>query len=120
MPRPDPLPPPKARPSPLDNPAVAAHAWARFRRLMRLMFLVTTGTVLIALALLYKQVGLVSVHFYIAVAVGISFAMLLTAGLMGLVFLSAGTGHDGAVGTPAEPGDEDKDENRDSDEDRDA
>ncbi|HZV10220.1 MAG TPA: hypothetical protein VFF94_10705, partial [Novosphingobium sp.] len=65
MPRPDPLPPPKARPSPLDNPAVAAHAWARFRRLMRLMFLVTTGTVLIALALLYKQVGLVSVHFYI-------------------------------------------------------
>ena len=33
----------------------------------------------------------------IAVAIGISFTMLLGGGLMGLVFLSNGTGHDAAV-----------------------
>ncbi len=38
-----------------------------------------------------------SVHFYIAVALGIGFSMLLTSALMGLVFLSNGTGHDAAI-----------------------
>ncbi|MHA7820639.1 MAG: hypothetical protein ACX930_13410 [Erythrobacter sp.] len=83
--------------SPLDDPRNAAHAWARYRRIMRLLMGVTVGTVLIALALLYKFNGAVSVHFYIAVAVGISFTMLLGGGLMGLVFLSNGTGHDESV-----------------------
>jgi hypothetical protein len=86
--------------SPLDDPQKAAHAWARYRRLMRYMFGVTTGVVIIALALLYRQVGMVSVHFFIATALGIGFAMLLTSALMGLVFLSAGTGHDEAVEDP--------------------
>jgi hypothetical protein len=40
---------------------------------------------------------MISVHFYIAVALGISLTMLLGGGLMGLVFLSNGTGHDEAV-----------------------
>lgn len=83
--------------SPLDDPKNAAFAWARFRRLMRFMFLITVGTVGIALALLYKQHGMVSVHFFIAVALGIGLMMLLTAALMGLVFLSSGTGHDESV-----------------------
>lgn len=83
--------------SPLDDPQNAAHAWARYRRIMRLLMGVTVATVLIALALLYKFNGAVSVHFYIAVAVGISFTMLLGGGLMGLVFLSNGTGHDASV-----------------------
>ena len=42
----------------------------------------------------------VSVHFYIAVALGIGFTMLLTSALMGLVFLSSGTGHDESVEDP--------------------
>lgn len=83
--------------SPLDDPENAAHAWARYRRIMRLLMGVTVGTVLIALALLYKYNGAISVHFYIAVAIGISFTMLLGGGLMGLVFLSHGTGHDESV-----------------------
>lgn len=83
--------------SPLDDPENAAFAWARYRRIMRFLMLVTVGTVAIALALLYKFNGAVSVHFYIAVAVGISFTMLLGGGLMGLVFLSNGTGHDASV-----------------------
>lgn len=88
-----------AKHSPLDDPQTAAHAWARYRRLMRLMFGLTTGVVIIAMALLYKEVGLVSVHFYIATALGISAAMLLMSALMGLVFLSSGTGHDEAIDT---------------------
>lgn len=83
--------------SPLDDPDKAAHAWARYRRIMRFMFLLTVGVVAIAIALLYKFEGDVSIHFYIAVALGIGFTMLLTSALMGLVFLSNGTGHDTSV-----------------------
>ncbi|WP_394730269.1 hypothetical protein [Altererythrobacter sp. GH1-8] len=83
--------------SPLDDPEKAAYAWARYRRIMRLMFGITIGVVLIAIALLYDGEGTESIHFYIAVALGIGFTMLLTSALMGLVFLSNGTGHDAAV-----------------------
>lgn len=86
-----------AKPSPLDNPENAAFAWARYRRLMRLMMGITLGTVIIALAVIYKQVDNVSPHFFIATALGIGFSMLLMSALMGLVFLSNGTGHDDAV-----------------------
>ncbi|MDA7787611.1 hypothetical protein N8940_00070 [Sphingomonadaceae bacterium] len=87
--------------SPLDDPETAAFAWARYRRLMRFMMLVTIGVVGIAVALLYKYNGMVSVHFYIATALGIGFMMLLTSALMGLVFLSNGTGHDEAIHDPS-------------------
>ncbi|MDG2004979.1 MAG: hypothetical protein P8J20_16770 [Novosphingobium sp.] len=88
--------------SPLDDPGNAAFAWARYRKLMRWMVLVTAVTVIIAMALLYRSNGLVSVHFYIATALGIGFAMMLTSALMGLVFLSSGTGHDDAIIDPLE------------------
>ncbi len=88
--------------SPFDSPETAAFVWARFRRLMRWMFLVTVTVVIGALSVLYKQEGMVSVHFYIAVAIGISFAMLLMAALMGLVFLSSGSGHDESVIDPTD------------------
>ena len=83
--------------SPLDDPENAAHAWARYRRIMRILLSVTIGTVLFAIGLLYAFNGAISIHFYIAVALGISFTMLLGGGLMGLVFLSNGTGHDESV-----------------------
>lgn len=85
------------RKSPLDDPRNAAHAWARYRMIMKILMAVTVGTVLLAIALLYAFAGAVSVHYYIAAAIGISFTMLLAGGLMGLVFLSNGTGHDEAV-----------------------
>ncbi|WJS99081.1 hypothetical protein [Novosphingobium humi] len=83
--------------SPFSDTATAAAAWARFRRIMRWMFLVTMTTVIGALSVLYKQEGMVSPHFYIAVAIGVSFAMLLMSALMGLVFLSSASGHDEEV-----------------------
>ncbi|KWV92297.1 hypothetical protein [Erythrobacter sp. YT30] len=83
--------------SPLDDPENAAYAWARFRQIMKVLMAVTVLIVIIALTMLYAFNGMISVHFYIAVALGISFTMLLGGGLMGLVFLSNGTGHDESV-----------------------
>lgn len=83
--------------SPLDDPEKAAHAWARYRRIMRWMMLVTVTLVLGSVWLLYKSNGMVSIHLYIATALGIGFTMLLTSALMGLVFLSSGTGHDESI-----------------------
>lgn len=90
--------------SPLDDPQVAAFAWARYKRLMRWMMLVTVTMVVGALVLLYREDGFVSIHFYIATALGISFAMLLMSALMGLVFLSNGTGHDQSLSDTDEDG----------------
>jgi len=83
--------------SPLDDPRISAHAWRRYKRLMLGMFGATTVVVIVALTLIYRQVGMVSVHFFIATALGITVAMLLMSALMGLVFLSSGTGHDESV-----------------------
>ena len=88
--------------SPLDDPHLAQFAWARYRRLMRWMMLVTVTMVIGAMVTLYRANGFVSIHFYIATALGIGFAMLLMSALMGLVFLSSGTGHDEAIVDPLE------------------
>jgi hypothetical protein len=86
-----------ARRSPLDDPRNAAHAWARYKRLMRWMGALTLAVLVVTLGLFYWLTGGVSVHFFIATALGIGVMMMLTAALMGLVFLSSGTGHDESV-----------------------
>lgn len=83
--------------SPLDNPENARFAWDRYKRLMRAMFAFTVLTVVAVLGYLYLENGMVSIHFYIAVALGIGAMMMLTAALMGLAFLSNGTGHDASI-----------------------
>ena len=83
--------------SPLDDPRTSAHAWGRYKRLMKAMAALTLAVVVVTLGAFYWINGLVSVHFFIATALGIGVAMMLTAALMGLVFLSSGTGHDEAV-----------------------
>lgn len=89
-----------ARHSPLDDPENAAFAWNRYMRVMKGMGLFTLATVAVVLFLLYRMVGFVSIHFYIATALGVGLMMLLAAALMGLVFLSSGTGHDEAIEDP--------------------
>lgn len=86
------------RRSPLDDPAKAAQAWARFLRVMRWMMTVTVGLVIGSMILLYRSNGMVSIHFYIATALGVGLTMLLASALMGLAFLSSASGHDEAVG----------------------
>ena len=83
--------------SPLDDPRNAGFAWARYKWLMKLMGGVTLTVVVLSLVLLYKVNGVVSIHFYIATGLGIGAAMMLMAALMGLVFLSSGTGHDESI-----------------------
>ena len=83
--------------SPLDDPVQAAFAWARYRRIMRAMAWVTLAVVAVSLAVVYRANGLVSINLYIATALGVGGTMLLASALMGLVFLSSGTGHDAAV-----------------------
>ena len=86
-----------SRRSPLDDPGIAAHAWARYKRLMRWMFGFTGVVVAVSLTAVYVKIGPTSIHLYIATALGVGFAVLLMSALMGLVFLSSGTGHDESV-----------------------
>lgn len=88
--------------SPLDDPDIAAFAWARYKRLMRMMLLVTLAVVALVLGYLYVTDSALSIHFYIATGLGVGVAMMLTAALMGLVFLSNGTGHDDSISDPTD------------------
>ena len=63
--------------------------------MMRLMGALTVAGIL---AYLWASGTAMSVHFYIAVGLGVSASMMLMGARMGLVFLSNGTGHDASVG----------------------
>lgn len=92
-----------AKKSPLEDTTTSAHAWARYRRLMGYLGLMTLGIIAVAFALVYWSGEPVSIHFYIALALGFGFTVMLTGALMGLIFLSSGTGHDESVEDPSEP-----------------
>lgn len=64
---------------------------------MRWMALVAFITTAIALTILRLRNPDASIHLFIAAAGGIFLSVTLGTGLMGLVFLSAGTGHDAAI-----------------------
>lgn len=85
------------KPSRLDDPIVADFAWARYRRLMWWMAGAASLATVVALAILYLRNPDASIHLFIAAAGGVFVTVLLGAALMGLVFLSAGTGHDEAI-----------------------
>ena len=71
-----------------------AKALADFRRLMRWM--VVLAVVLIGLALLsFRVMGTpVTTAMVIATIAGVGLSMLVGTGLMGLIFMSANSGHD--------------------------
>ncbi|MFN3468529.1 MAG: hypothetical protein ACK4G2_10895 [Novosphingobium sp.] len=83
--------------SPLDDPQNAAFAWARYRLIMKGMAWFSTAVVAVVLAVLHALIGFVSIHLYIASALGVWLTIMLMAALMGLVFLSSGTGHDESI-----------------------
>jgi hypothetical protein len=88
------------QPSRLDDPLYASIAWARYWRLMRGMAMFTLVCVAVSLTILFYLHGWLSIHMYIATAGGVAFALMLMAALMGLVFLSSGTGHDESIDDP--------------------
>jgi Na+(H+)/acetate symporter ActP len=86
--------------SQLDDPQYAQYAWDRYRRLMRWMVLASAGAVM--LTLIYLKLTLDSVPWLMALftGLGVFLSVMLAAALMGLVFLSSGSGHDQAVVDP--------------------
>jgi hypothetical protein len=84
-------------PDPLDDPAYARFAWRRFRRLLGWMAAVAALAAGIAVALLWHLLGPLPIHMMIATILGVGLSVLLAAALMGLIFLSSGSGHDAAV-----------------------
>ena len=87
--------------SPLDSDETARIAWARYRRLMRGMTLVSLLAVIVALGWLRYAMGdALTIHMIIATAAGVGLSVLLASALMGLVFLSSGSGHDESIEDP--------------------
>lgn len=85
----------------LDDPRIAATAWARFRRLMAWMAL--GGAACVGLALLFLRLymgGPMPIHMIVATVLGVWLTFMLGTGLMALTFLSHGTGHDEQVIDP--------------------
>lgn len=88
-------------PDPTPKRMVASpHAWARFRKVMRWM----TGLALLCvgatLAYLRIATGGLPLHMAIAASIGVFLTVIVGTGLMTLVFLSAGSGHDDTVDDP--------------------
>lgn len=78
-----------------DDRTVSQIAWARYRRLMIGMSVISVVAVVAALGWLSWEMGDdLSIHMIIATAAGVGLSVLLGAALMGLVFLSSGSGHD--------------------------
>jgi len=86
-----------APPSALDDPEYAAFAWGRYKRLMLWMALASLTATVGCLSLLSWMIGTIPIHMLIATSAGVFVSVMLAAALMGLVFLSAGSGHDDSV-----------------------
>jgi hypothetical protein len=84
----------------LDDPTYAAFAWDRYRRLMRWMVLASVVAAVGSLWILREMTGPLPIPMIIATGAGVFASVMLAAGLMGLVFLSNGSGHDDSVTDP--------------------
>jgi formate hydrogenlyase subunit 3/multisubunit Na+/H+ antiporter MnhD subunit len=90
----------------LDDPEYARFAWGRYKRLMAWMTMASLGAVLIGLVVLHYAVGAMPLLGTAFAAGGIFFTVLLASALMGLVFLSSGSGHDFKIEDPTRPEEE--------------
>lgn len=86
------------QPNGLNDPEYAAYAWARYRRIMKWMALASAMLVAVAILALDHWYGPLSWITILAAIGGFGGTALLASALMGLVFLSSGTGHDEDVG----------------------
>ena len=106
MPRHDPVPPREPEPPSQVQLERTALAWARYKRLMSWMAIAAVVAVLLALIYLKSSGGPVPIHMMIATIAGVGASVLLAAALMGLVFLSSGSGHDERIEDLARPDDD--------------
>lgn len=78
----------------LDDPAYAAFAWGRFRAILAWMILVAaafSAATIVSLAQIQGPLPLVTM---LAIIGGVGGSIVMAGALMGLVFLSSGSGHD--------------------------
>jgi hypothetical protein len=94
------------RTSNLDDPGYSDFAWGRYKALMWWMSCASALSVVVSLGVLRWIIGPIPLPMLIATAGGIFFSVLLAAALMGLVFLSSGSGHDETINDPLD-GEED-------------
>lgn len=103
MPEHDPI--PRRGPTPRQSPApqqgiANPYAWARYRRIMRWMMVLGVVCVVVTLGCFRLMGGPMPLSMVIATAVGVFLTVMVGTGLMSLVFLSAGSGHDAAAADP--------------------
>jgi hypothetical protein len=100
MPHHDPI-PPRAEGKAAEGKGIAnPHAWARFRRIMGWMLALAIVCVGATLTYLRLATGSLPLQMAIASSLGVFLTVLVGTGLMSLVFLSAGSGHDADVADP--------------------
>jgi hypothetical protein len=87
-------------PSPLEDSDYSEFAWGRYKRLMWWMVLASIAATILCMLLLKWLMGEVPLIMGALAAGGIFFSVLLAAALMGLVFLSSGSGHDEIIVDP--------------------
>ncbi|TZG27376.1 hypothetical protein [Sphingomonas montanisoli] len=85
------------RRSRLSDPQTASAAWARYRWIMRWVLGATLGAVGATIAYLKADGSEITLFTLIAAGAGVGLSVLLAGALMGLIFLSAGSGHDADV-----------------------
>jgi hypothetical protein len=86
--------PPAGTPAGLDDPHYAAFAWARFRAIMAWMVLAAALCVAGVIAGMAHLQGPLHLVTMLAVIGGVGGSVMMAGLLMGLVFLSSGSGHD--------------------------
>lgn len=84
----------------LDDPDYAAFAWGRFRRILGWMAAGSAVASGLADVWLWWMMGTLDWFTAIAVPIGIFVTLMSAALLMGLMFLSSGSGHDEDVEDP--------------------
>ncbi len=78
----------------LGDPDYARFAWARYRRMLGIMALIAVGFIVFAIAFLEYFYGPLTFIAILAAIGGFGGSIMMAAALMGLAFLSSGTGHD--------------------------
>jgi hypothetical protein len=78
----------------LDDADYAAFAWSRFRNLMAWMTLAAAICVAIVIVAMAQVQGPLHLATMLGIIGGVGGSVMLAAALMGLVFLSSGSGHD--------------------------
>ncbi|WP_299322111.1 hypothetical protein [Parasphingopyxis sp.] len=81
----------------LDDAEYSRLVWNRFRAMLKWMGLASVATAAIALVWMHYYGGGLTIAVALTTAFGVALTVFMAAALMGLIFLSSGSGHDDVV-----------------------